>query len=138
MLVCENEHILHSCASILLDLETVYCIFYFMLFGHICKPVVDRPEDTYILIKKYRSSTTKVCISLEKLYVCMHAPSCPSLCDPMNWSQPDSTVHGIFQASKHTGVSCYFLLQRIFPTQGLSRHLLCILHWEANFCHCAI
>ena len=40
-----------------------------------------------------------MCISLEKLYVCMHVPSCPSLCNPMNWSQPDSSVHGIFKAS---------------------------------------
>ena len=73
MLVCENEHVLHSCASILLDLETVSCIFYFMLFGHICKPVVERPEDTYILIKKYRSSTKKKCASAWRnyMYACM-------------------------------------------------------------------
>ena len=27
----------------------------------------------------------------------MHAQSCPVLCDPMNYSPPDSSVHGIFQ-----------------------------------------
>ena len=26
------------------------------------------------------------------------AQSCPTLCDPMDSSQPDSSVHGIFQA----------------------------------------
>ena len=26
------------------------------------------------------------------------AQSCPTLCDPMNYSPPDSSVHGIFQA----------------------------------------
>ena len=29
--------------------------------------------------------------------VCMHAQSCPVLCDPMNYSPPDSSVHEIFQ-----------------------------------------
>ena len=30
---------------------------------------------------------------------------------------------------ENSGVSCHFLLQRIFPTQGLR---LCLLHWQAN------
>ena len=29
-----------------------------------------------------------------------------------------------------TGVGCRFLLQGIFPTQGLNPHLLCLLHWQ--------
>ena len=29
---------------------------------------------------------------------------------------------------KNTGVGCHFLLQGIFPTQELNRHLLCLLH----------
>ena len=29
---------------------------------------------------------------------CMHAPLCPTLCDPMDCSPPDSSVHGILQA----------------------------------------
>ena len=33
---------------------------------------------------------------------------------------------------KNTGVGCHFLLQAIFPTQGLNLHLLCLLHWQAN------
>ena len=28
----------------------------------------------------------------------MHAQSCPSLCDPMDYSPPGSSVHGIFQS----------------------------------------
>ena len=28
------------------------------------------------------------------------------------------------------GTSCHFLLQGIFPTQGLNLHLLCLLHWQ--------
>ena len=34
--------------------------------------------------------------------------------------------------SKNTGLGCHFLLQGIFPTQGLNLHLLCLLHWQAN------
>ena len=33
---------------------------------------------------------------------------------------------------KNTGVWCHFLLQRIFVTQGLNPHLLCLLHWQAD------
>ena len=31
---------------------------------------------------------------------------------------------------KNTGVSCHFLLQGIFQTQGSNPHLLCLLHWQ--------
>ena len=30
---------------------------------------------------------------------------------------------------KNTGVGCHFILQWIFPTQGLN---LCLLHWQAD------
>ena len=43
--------------------------------------------------------------------------SCPTLCDPMDCSQPGSSVCGIFPG-KNTGVGSHFLLQGIFPTQG--------------------
>ena len=53
------------------------------------------------------------------------------LCDPMDYSPPSSSGlwrgFGIFQA-RNTGVSCHFLLQGIFPTQGSNLHLLCLLH----------
>ena len=38
------------------------------------------------------------------------------------WDSPD----------KNTGVSCYTLLQGIFPTQELKQHLLCLLHWQVG------
>ena len=31
-------------------------------------------------------------------FTCMHAQSCPTLCDPMNYSPPGSSVHGIHWA----------------------------------------
>ena len=45
--------------------------------------------------------------------------SCLTLCDPMDSSPPGSSVHG-YSPGKNTGVSCYALLQEIFPTQGSS------------------
>ena len=47
------------------------------------------------------------------------AQSYPTLCDPMDFSLPGSSVHGKF-SGKNTGVGCHFLLQGIFPTQGLN------------------
>ena len=69
--------------------------------------------------------------------------SCVQLCDPMDYSPPGSSVHGIFQTKftkknkkknkkKNTGVSCRFLLQRIFPTQESNPNLLHLLHWQAD------
>ena len=46
-----------------------------------------------------------------------HAQLCPTLCDPMDYSPPGSSVHKIFQA-RNTGVGRHFLLQGIFPPQG--------------------
>ena len=33
---------------------------------------------------------------------------------------------------KNKGVSCHFLLQRIFSTQGWNPYLLCLLHWQVG------
>ena len=55
---------------------------------------------------------------------------CPTLCNPMDWSLPGSSVHGILQG-KHTGVGCHAFPQVIFPTQGSNPRLLCLLHWQA-------
>ena len=49
--------------------------------------------------------------------------------------------HGLYPArllcpwdspGKHTGVGCHFLLQGIFPTQGLNPSLLRLLHWQVG------
>ena len=45
--------------------------------------------------------------------------SCPTLCDPMDYSPPGSSVHGIFQARILEWVAT------LTPTQGLN---LCLLH----------
>ena len=45
---------------------------------------------------------------------------------PRRLKLPGSFVHGISQASE---VSCHFLLQRVFLTQGLNP---CLLHWQVD------
>ena len=49
--------------------------------------------------------------------------SCATLCDPLDCSPPDPSVHGILQARILEWV-LHFLLQGIFPTQGSNLHLL--------------
>ena len=48
------------------------------------------------------------------------AQLCPTLCDPMDCSPPGS----LDSPGTSTGVGCHFLLQGIFPTQGLNPGLL--------------
>ena len=55
--------------------------------------------------------------------------SCPTLCDPMDYSSPGSSVHGD-SPGKNIGVGCHALLQGIFPNQGLDPSLLHVLHWR--------
>ena len=59
----------------------------------------------------------------------MHAQSliCVWLCNPLDCSPPDSSVHGIFP-NKNTGGGCHFLLQGIFLTQGLNGRQI-LYHW---------
>ena len=35
-------------------------------------------------------------------------------------------------SGKNTGVGRQFLLQEMFPTQGLNLHLLCLMHWQVG------
>ena len=49
--------------------------------------------------------------------LCLVAQSCPTLCDPRDYSPPGSSVHGDSPSQK-TGVGCHALLQGIFLTQG--------------------
>ena len=75
------------------------------------------------------------------------ALSCPTLCDPMDFSLPGSSVYGILQA-RILEWAAYSLLQGILLTQGLNpgllhcRQILCCLshkgspeymHWPIFF-----
>ena len=76
----------------------------------------------------------KLCFVQSYLIHCVPAKFlqlCPTLCDPMDFSLPGSSVHGD-SPGKNTGVGCHALLQGIFLTQGLNLRLLCLLHWQAS------
>ena len=45
--------------------------------------------------------------------VCLVVQSCPTLCDPMDYSAPGSSIHGD-SPDKNTGVGCHALLQGIY------------------------
>ena len=58
------------------------------------------------------------------MYVCIYTyamlcliTQCSTICNPMDYSLPGSSVHGD-SPDKITGVGCHALLQGIFPTQG--------------------
>ena len=68
---------------------------------------------------------------LDPMCVCLVTQSCPALSDPVNCSLPDSFSPWNFPG-KNTGVVCHFLLQGIFPTQGWSLFVLCLLLWQAD------
>ena len=59
-------------------------------------------------------------------------PSCPTLCDPVDYSPLGSSNHG-GSPGKNTGVGCHALLQGIFPTRGSNPRPSCLLHWQAGF-----
>ena len=51
--------------------------------------------------------------------------------NPMDYSPPDSSVHGILQARILEWVAMSFS-RGIFPTQGLNPHLLYLLHCQVG------
>ena len=59
----------------------------------------------------------------------MHAQSCLTLGDPVDCS-PTRLLCPWDSPGKNIGVGCHFLLQWIFPTQGLNPGLL---PWQAGF-----
>ena len=59
---------------------------------------------------------------------------CPTLWDTMDCGLPGSSVHGD-SPGKNTRVGCHALLQEIFPTQGLNRHLMRLLHCRRILYH---
>ena len=66
--------------------------------------------------------------------LCLVAQSCSILCNPMDCSPSDSSVHGD-SLGKNTGVGCHALFKRIFPSQGSNPglpHCRQILSWQSH------
>ena len=87
------------------------------------------------IVSHFRVEQKKVEFRLNSKYLWSHCAqlllSCPTLCDPMDCSPPDSSVHGDLQA-RIVVMGCHALLQGIFPAQGSKLRLYCLLHWQAG------
>ena len=66
-------------------------------------------------------------MSLLDICCCLVATSCPTLCDPVDCSPPDSSVHGILQARILEWVAISF--SRDLSNPGIEPYLL---HWQAD------
>ena len=60
---------------------------------------------------------------------CVHAPSCLTLCDPMDCSPPGSSVLGVFQGRILEWIAVASSMGSSWP-QELNSHLLRLLHWQ--------
>ena len=60
-------------------------------------------------------------------WVCSVTHSCPTLCDPMDWSPPGSSVHGIFQARILQWVAIPFSRGYSWPRNRIL--ISCIAGW---------
>ena len=73
------------------------------------------------------------CFLLACIYPASHCAcakslqSGPTLCDPMDCSPPDSSVHGILQARELGWIAISY-----FMTQGSNPRLLALLHWQVG------
>ena len=71
----------------------------------------------------------------QALSTCMCVFSCSAESDSLRPHRLLKPVRLLFPRhfpGKNTAVGCHFLLQGIFPTQGLNLGLLCLLHWRAD------
>ena len=95
---------LDSVSSILWDL----CVFWSFIRDLNIRSFLGKTVVSYI------KSDELMCVC-----VCLVTQSCPALCNPMHCSLPGYSVHGD-SSGQNIGVGCHFILQGIFPTQGLN------------------
>ena len=76
---------------------------------------------------------SRICLPMQGVWIRSlvklrsHMPQLKLFCDPMDYSPPGSSVHGIFQARILEWVAMPSLLQGIIPTQESN---LGLLHWR--------
>ena len=70
------------------------------------------------------------CYHIDYIHYSIHAQLCLTLCDPMDYNLPGSSVPGSLQARILEGVAVSS--SRGFPTQGSKLHLSRLLHWQAG------
>ena len=63
-------------------------------------------------------SFLKVWENIREMHACLVAQSCPTPCDPMECSQPGSSVNGD-SPGENTGLGCHALSSRDLPDPGI-------------------
>ena len=88
--------------------------------SHECRTVV-LPMGNWPAEKWWQQTSVHVCVlNRVRLFA---TPRTVARQAPRPWDSPGN----------NTGVPCYFLLQELFPTQGLNSSLLYLLHWQVSF-----
>ena len=65
------------------------------------------------------SSNGSWCWPLSLTHVCSDIQLCPTVCNPMNYSPPGSSVHGMKIPGKNTGMGCHAILQGNLSDAGI-------------------
>ena len=82
-----------------------------------------------LLLKHKRDSLTLFLQNLQAACVRVLAHSGAATCLRPHGRRPARLLCPWDSPGKNAGVGCHFLLQGIFPTQGVN---LCLLHWQAD------
>ena len=90
--------------------------------SYLHRKLVCRPKPK---LKSSTSSCNSACVRAKWLQ------SCPTLCNPMDCSPPNSSVHGIFHARTLEWVAMPSS-RGIFPIQVLNPHLVHLLGWQED------
>ena len=86
---------------------------------------------SYLRYMTLSQSQECVCVCVHTCTSAQSLQQCLTLCDPMDFSPPGSSVHGILQARILEWVAMPSL-QGIISTQGSTPGLLSLLHWQAG------
>ena len=62
--------------------------------------------------------------------MCLVVQACPTLCDPVDYSPPGSSIHGIFPARILEWVAISY--SRVSSRPRDQTHLLHLLHWQVD------
>ena len=92
-----------------IQLETLYNKHFFFPKSGMQSVILSFANSCHPLIKV----SDRLC----SVGLCLVTQSCPTLCNPMDYSPPGSSVHGD-SPGKNTGVGCHALLKGNFSTQG--------------------
>ena len=90
-------------------------------------PFIQSLKFSFSVYSVQRANSANILLKLNLLWFCMLSCfSCVQLFVTL-WTVAHQASLSRDSPGKNTGGDCHFLLQGIFPTQGLNPHLLCLL-----------